>query len=75
MACFMFLAVNLTRVTSTLVFFQPVVTHPLDLSLKIGGPSDLRIPVSHFVRDIAISLILLLRTKIVSAIRRCNYRS
>jgi hypothetical protein len=45
----MFLAVNLTRVTSTWVFLHPVVTCPPDPALKMGGPSILRFPASHLL--------------------------
>jgi hypothetical protein len=48
-ACFMFLAVNLTRVMSTWVFLHLVVTCPPDPVLKMGGPSNLRIPASHLL--------------------------
>ncbi len=49
MARSMFLAVNLTRVTSTWDFLHPDVTNSLDLFLKMGGPVFLRIPASHLL--------------------------
>jgi hypothetical protein len=46
---FMFLAVNLTRVTFTWVFLHPFGMHPPDPFLEMGGPVILRIPASHLL--------------------------